>query len=67
MTTEFAVVEKDFGRMRIPLDQLPEYLEAGWREIERVPMSDSAPSPAPEAAEKPKAGRKAVQPEAAEE
>jgi len=65
--TEFAVVEKDFGRMRIPLGQLSEYLKAGWREIERVPMSDSAPVPVTEAAEKPKAGRKPAKPKAADE
>ena len=65
--SKLIVMEKDGGRMHVPPAKLQEYLEAGWREIERVPMSDSAPSPAPEAAEKPKAGRKAVQPEAAEE
>lgn len=52
--SELIVMQKDGGRMNVPPAKLQEYLEAGWTEIERVPMSGSIPSAAPVEPDKPK-------------
>jgi hypothetical protein len=42
---ELIVVEKDGGRMNAPPAKLQEYLEAGWKEAARAPMTgDAAPA-----------------------
>lgn len=59
--SELIVMEKDGGQMNVPPEKLQEYLAAGWKEIERKPMSDSAPAPAPAPAEADKPKGKAAQ------
>jgi hypothetical protein len=64
--TELVVMEKDAGRMNVPLAKVQEYLDAGWVEIERVPMTGDVSSIPAEAAPKSKGKGKAVLTEAEE-